>query len=113
MDHRGRRWRPVDVATPSEGLCVFGAYIGAAELGGLIMTFKAGQYVRHAKYGNGTIVERDEERTTVDFDAFGLKKFVTSIAAFEAAEGVAPKRKRVGGKRRAKAAAAVATAEVE
>jgi len=77
------------------------------------MTFKAGQYVRHSKYGNGTIVERDEDRTTVDFDAFGVKKFVTSLAAFEVAEGVAPKRKRAGGKRRAKAAAAGAAEAAE
>ena len=76
------------------------------------MTLKAGQYVRHSKYGNGTIVERDEDHTTVDFDAFGVKKFVTSLAAFEVAEGVAPKRKRAGAKRRAKAAAAGA-AEAE
>ncbi len=70
-----------------------------------MMTFKAGQYIRHSKYGNGTIVERDEDRTTVDFDTFGVKKFVTSLAAFEVAEGVAPKRKRII-RRRAKAAAA-------
>lgn len=70
-----------------------------------MMTFKAGQYIRHSKYGNGTIVERDEDRTTVDFDTFGVKKFVTSLAAFEVAEGVAPKRKRIT-RRRAKAAAA-------
>jgi hypothetical protein len=58
------------------------------------MTFKAGQYVHHTKYGNGIIVDRDEDRTTVDFDTAGLKKFVTSIASFEMAEGEAPKRKR-------------------
>jgi transcription elongation factor GreA-like protein len=58
------------------------------------MTFKTGQYVHHTKYGNGIIVERDEDRTTVDFDTAGLKKFVTSIASFEMAEGEAPKRKR-------------------
>src|SRR5579884_3908433 len=56
------------------------------------MTFKTGQYVRHAKYGCGTIVERDEDRTVVDFDTAGLKKFVTSIAVFEIAEGGLPKR---------------------
>jgi len=67
------------------------------------MNFKPGSYVRHAKYGNGTIVERDDERTLVDFDTAGLKKFVTSIAAFEVAEGEAPKKKRAGGRRRAKA----------
>jgi hypothetical protein len=67
------------------------------------MNFKAGQYVRHAKYGNGTIVERNEDRTTVDFDTAGVKKFVTSLAAFEMAEGEAPKRKRTSSRRRVKA----------
>jgi hypothetical protein len=66
------------------------------------MTFKPGQYVRHSKYGNGTIVERDDERTTVDFDTAGMKKFVTSLAAFEAAEGEAPKKRRAGVRRRTK-----------
>ena len=58
------------------------------------MTFKVGQYVRHLKYGNGIIVERDDDRTTVDFDTAGLRKFVTGIASFEMAEGEAPKKKR-------------------
>ncbi len=69
------------------------------------MTLKSGQYIRHAKYGCGTIVERDDDRTLVDFDTAGLKKFVTSIAVFEIAEGAAPKRKRSSGRRRAKALA--------
>lgn len=68
------------------------------------MNLKAGQYIRHSKYGCGTIVERDDDRTTVDFDTFGVRKFVTSLAAFEIAQGEAPKKKRVTGKRRAKAA---------
>ena len=69
------------------------------------MTFKAGQYVRHSKYGTGTIVERDDDRTTVDFDTAGLKKFVTALAAFEVAEGEPPKRKRAGSRRAGKSAA--------
>lgn len=69
------------------------------------MTLKAGQYIRHAKYGCGTIVERDEDRTVVDFDTAGVKKFVTSIAIFEIAEGEAPKKRRASAHRRAKAAA--------
>jgi hypothetical protein len=70
------------------------------------MTLKTGQYVRHAKYGNGTIVERDEDRTVVDFDTAGVRKFVTSIAIFEIAEGESPKKKRSSARRRAKAAGA-------
>ena len=69
------------------------------------MNLKAGQYIRHSKYGTGTIVERDDDRTTVDFDTAGMKKFVTSLAAFEIAEGEAPKKKRTAGRRRAKALA--------
>ena len=65
------------------------------------MTFKVGQYVRHTKYGNGIIVERDDDRTTVDFDTAGVRKFVTAMASFEIAEGEAPKKKR--GVRRPKA----------
>ncbi|MGH9360224.1 MAG: hypothetical protein ACRD22_16520 [Terriglobia bacterium] len=68
------------------------------------MSLKTGQYIRHSKYGCGTIVERDEERTLVDFDTAGLKKFVTSMAVFEIAEGVAPKKKRASGRRRVKEA---------
>ena len=70
------------------------------------MTLQPGQYVRHAKYGCGTIVARDDDRTTVDFDTAGLKLFVTSLAAFEMAEGEAPKKKRPAAKRRIKAATA-------
>ncbi|MGH9407155.1 MAG: hypothetical protein ACRD3D_15150 [Terriglobia bacterium] len=70
------------------------------------MTLKTGQYIRHPKYGCGTIVERDENRTVVDFDTAGVKKFVTSIAIFEIAEGVAPKKRRASPRRRAKAAGA-------
>jgi len=67
------------------------------------MNLKVGQYIKHSKYGCGTIIERDDERTTIDFDTAGLKKFVTSIASFEIAEGEAPKKKRGGGRRRVKA----------
>ncbi len=66
------------------------------------MNLKTGQYIRHAKYGLGTIVERDDDRTTVEFDTAGVRKFVTSLAAFEAAEGEAPKKKRPAARRRAK-----------
>ena len=69
------------------------------------MTLKPGQYIRHSKYGCGTIVTRDSERTTVDFDTAGMKMFVTALAAFEMAEGEPPVRKRPGTRRRAKAAA--------
>lgn len=74
------------------------------------MNFKAGQYIRHSKYGNGTIVERDDDRTVVDFDTAGMKKFVTSLASFEVAEGEAPKKKRSVKRRTKTAASATASA---
>ena len=38
-----------------------------------------GQTIRHTQYGLGTITESNNERTSVDFDDHGVKKFVTSI----------------------------------
>lgn len=38
-----------------------------------------GQTVRHEQYGLGTVTESNIERTTIDFDSHGVKKFVTSI----------------------------------
>lgn len=60
-----------------------------------------GQYVKHFQYGCGVITETDADRTTIDFDLHGIKKFVTSIMVVEPAEGTPPKRS----KRRKKAPA--------
>jgi hypothetical protein len=38
-----------------------------------------GQAVRHGQYGMGVVTESNSDRTTVDFDDFGTKKFITSI----------------------------------
>ncbi len=62
-----------------------------------------GQYVKHFQYGCGVITESDAERTSIDFDLHGVKKFVTSLMVVEPAEGTPPKRSRA--KRRKKAAA--------
>lgn len=71
-----------------------------------MINFKSGQYVRHFKYGCGTIVERNDNMTTVDFDTAGVRKFVTAMASFEIAEGEAPKKKRTTTRRKAKVATA-------
>jgi hypothetical protein len=42
-----------------------------------------GQTIRHEQYGVGTVTESNLERTTIDFDNHGLKKFVTSIWSAE------------------------------
>ena len=38
-----------------------------------------GQTIRHQQYGMGTVTESNLERTTIDFDSHGVKKFITSI----------------------------------
>lgn len=53
-----------------------------------------GQYVKHFQYGCGVITESGQDRTTIDFDAHGIKKFVTSMMVVEPAEGTPPKRRR-------------------
>ncbi len=68
-----------------------------------------GQYVKHFQYGCGVITESDEERTSIDFDLHGIKKFVTSLMVVEPAEGTPPKRARA--KRRKKVTAAAPPAQ--
>ena len=64
-----------------------------------------GLYIKHSQYGCGVVTQSDADRTTIDFDTHGIKKFVTSMMAVELAEGTPPKR---SGSRRAKKAAAAA-----
>ena len=51
-----------------------------------------GAYIKHFQYGLGVVTESDHDRTFIEFDLHGLKKFVTSIMVVEAAEGTPPKR---------------------
>lgn len=67
-----------------------------------------GLYVKHFQYGCGVVTASNEERTSIDFDLHGLKKFVTSMMVVEPAEGTPPKRP--GGRRRKKAVTAAAAA---
>lgn len=64
------------------------------EQGAFVQNLSAGQYVKHFQYGCGIIMESDADRTTIDFDIHGIKKFVTSIVVVEPAEGIPPKRRR-------------------
>ena len=68
-----------------------------------------GQYVKHFQYGCGVITETDADRTSIDFDLHGVKKFVTSIMVVEPAEGTPPKRS----KRRKKLAVVASTKKTE
>lgn len=53
-----------------------------------------GQYIKHFQYGLGVITESDDQRTSIDFDVHGMKKFVTSLMVVDFAEGTPPKRPR-------------------
>lgn len=53
---------------------------------------KQKQYLRHAQYGLGVVSESNAERTTVDFELHGVKKFVTELMQFELLAGQAPMR---------------------
>ena len=52
---------------------------------------REGQYIKHSLYGLGVITESDADRTSIDFDDHGMKKFVTSLMVVELA-GDAPPR---------------------
>lgn len=69
-----------------------------------------GAYIKHFQYGLGVVTESDSDRTSIDFDLHGMKKFVTTIMVVELAEGTPPKRKRTRKKPAAAAAVASATA---
>ena len=64
-----------------------------------------GLYIKHFQYGLGVVTDSDSERTSIDFDLHGLKKFVTSIMVVEPAEGTPPRRARA--KRKKKVTAAI------
>jgi hypothetical protein len=59
-----------------------------------LKALQEGAYIKHFQYGLGVVTESDSERTLIEFDLHGPKKFVTSIMVVEAAEGTPPKRKR-------------------
>ena len=46
-------------------------------------SMESGQQIKHELYGLGIVTESDNERTTVDFQEHGMKKFVTSLMQAE------------------------------
>jgi hypothetical protein len=74
-----------------------------------LKALQEGAYIKHFQYGLGVVTESDADRTSIDFDLHGVKKFVTSIMVVEPAEGEPPKRRT---KRRKKAATPPAAASV-
>jgi len=63
------------------------------------MELKAGQYVRHAKYGWGTVVDYDRHQTLVFFRSIGIKRLQTDSANFAAVTGETPRTKRLSNTR--------------
>ena len=53
-----------------------------------------GAYIKHFQYGLGVVTESNSDRTSIDFDLHGMKKFVTSMMVVDPAEGTPPKRRR-------------------
>jgi hypothetical protein len=74
----------------------------------LVKALTEGNYIKHFQYGLGVVTESDANRTTIDFDLHGIKKFVTSIMVVDPAEGTPPKRPRSKSRKKAPAAAAPA-----
>jgi hypothetical protein len=73
----------------------------------VVQVLSEGQCIKHAQYGFGIVAQSDAERTTIDFDGFGIKKFVTGLMAMELV-GEAPERPPKTRRRSKKAAAAAA-----
>lgn len=72
-----------------------------------MQTLVEGQAIKHEQYGTGVVTESNNERTTIDFDNHGLKKFVTSIWTAELiGEPPAQPPTRRRGRRKSKKAAA-------
>jgi hypothetical protein len=72
-----------------------------------------GDRVAHEQYGTGTITELDVYHTVIDFDAHGLKRFVTGRAVLERSSMPAPppRERRAATPRRARGTRAAATGE--
>ena len=55
-----------------------------------MQVLRQSQYVKHGSYGLGVVVDSTAERTTIDFDQHGLKKFVTGLMVVELMAGSPP-----------------------
>jgi hypothetical protein len=94
------------VADDTNGICVAAAFYPGSEglrralflrsinLEEFVAIHATGKYIKHFQYGCGVVTESGDDRTTIDFDTHGIKKFVTSLMVIEAAEGIPPKRRR-------------------
>ncbi len=69
-----------------------------------MQVLRQSQCVKHSQYGIGFVTESNADRTTIEFDDHGVKKFVTSLMSVELLAGEAPQRSATP-KRRKKSAA--------
>lgn len=53
---------------------------------------KPGDRVLQPQYGAGTVTEVTDERTVIDFDDHGVKKFVSHLVSLTLTERPAPER---------------------
>jgi hypothetical protein len=77
-----------------------------------LKALQEGAYISHFQYGLGVVTDSDSDRTSIDFDLHGLKKFVTSLMVVTPAEGTPPKRRRAKKPKKATATVATATAAI-
>lgn len=77
-----------------------------------MQTLVEGQAIKHEQYGMGVVTESNNDRTTIDFDNHGVKKFVTSIWTAEliGEPPAQPPTRRRGRRKTVKKVAAVAAA---
>lgn len=64
--------------------------------GGPVTKLKDGQYVRHTKYGWGTILECNRDHTMVYFHRVGVRRLSVSEAVFQAVEDQVALKRREG-----------------
>ena len=57
---------------------------------GFVQILQQAQYLRHEQYGLGVVTSSNAERTTIEFDLHGTKKFSTSLMVVELLRGEAP-----------------------
>ncbi len=72
-----------------------------------MQVLRKAQYLKHGQYGLGVVTESNPERTIIDFDLHGIKKFVTSLMMVELLPGGAPSKPALPKRRAKKSSASV------
>jgi hypothetical protein len=49
-----------------------------------------GQYVRHYRYGFGLVTQSDDEETSVEFENYGVKRFLTQLMVLDLSNATPP-----------------------